>query len=573
MEENEIINSGCLKFKAGLLNKWLTGYCVLQKGVFRIYQQQEPNSDLLYVFTNTKSWISAKRGIQNSLFVLNATESNSAASKIFLFDTEDAELLHVWLHGFKMAGWSSAIAGDKFHYHRRSIDIEGDKHTDSILKDGRRTSEPAYFVTGRRSLSRPQSGEGDRHFVADPDLSLSRRWESSRNNRTTNVENDLEGEGDMPRFHGGRMRIYHSERVRKSGEKVGRRSDIVDRGEEKLKSGLELVKQVNRSLGRSNSERVAHHQTIKEFNAAENELRSVKPETGRTISNDRLARHNSAKVVRVTAREVEVTRNVRSSSLRTDVRTEDQNSSKDEGKRTHFGLHTTQEKNEERPSSRPIPIQGNKRLSREGRFDYSKIFYDPALSPDRKGILVKPENKARKTSLVRQVAQSHLSPNDEIPNPFVDSLGTDVGDEKRRSDHTKTETKSTEKLRSLTDSSYSSMSPPTQEIEVTNIDTGEKETLNDNARTRKCSSIASEGVADMNLDADVDTPVFNTGTQGTRFTYSESGYCSKESLATNESLDGLRSPPLTSNEVNNNSNSNRNGSIKEVAVNSTVSFL
>ena len=153
--------------------------------------------------------------------------------------------------------------------------------------------------------------------------------------------------------------------------------------------------------------------------------------------------------------------------------------------------------------------------TRLSRFDHSKVFYDP--SPDMKEKLIAAESRSRKTSCTRRGEHIRLSERDETEA----QVGEDVGESKE------------DQISKLSNS-----------IEVTNLDTGEQELISGPAR--RTSTALSEG------DIDGESSNFHSGTPGAHQSYLESGYCSKESLATNESSENRKSSATIDEEINNN---------------------
>ena len=118
MEENGELLSGQLSFKQGLLSGWKQSFCSVLYGVLRVYSNKAPKK-LLFTFNPDSSWISAKNGADNGLFVMNVTDPG--LTKFFLFEAGDLERLTQWLDALKKAGWTSAVFSDKLRYHQRSI--------------------------------------------------------------------------------------------------------------------------------------------------------------------------------------------------------------------------------------------------------------------------------------------------------------------------------------------------------------------------------------------------------------------------------------------------------------------
>jgi len=165
---------------------------------------------------------------------------------------------------------------------------------------------------------------------------------------------------------------------------------------------------------------------------------------------------------------------------------------------------------------KPSILNGNTRTPRITRFDHSKTFFDP--SPDMKGKLIETEHRTRKTSCTHRGEHIRLLESDET---------------ERQSDE---------------DVEHRSKEDPTSErsiaAEVTNLDTDERDISND--RIRKASIAHSED------DVDGDGGVFHSGTPGAYFSYLESGYCSKESLSTNGSVDNRKSTATIDEDLNSN---------------------
>ena len=482
VEDEEVVYSGRVKFKAGLINRWSTVFCTLCEGLLRVHESPDSSADPIHCFMSSSSWISAKRAQANTLFVLNETDPNSVGSKIFLFDTESADLLHLWLHGFKRAGWSSAITGEKLNYRAHNNSGPNKAYRESgfggSLRGTRSQSEPTFFVTGR-----PKMG-GD-----DIDLDNSYRWIGSRRRRAnlTSVFSDIdistesyaEEVSNQTRM-GLNMKSYETEI-----------NDLINTGEETESSSSTYLRD-SRNVDKS-SKRGASGKGRRENRETANESRRFGP----------LSKEEEV----VNAYDMHVNFVNRNNNVNIENATG--------SRRPEVSKH----------HSEPNISKSYLRPSRQGRFDYSRIFFDPTLSPDMKGKLMEAESRTRKTSVTRKGEHIRLSESDEH----------DIAEQAAGSSY-----RNTEKNESAAT------------LEVTNVDTGEKEALNDNLRQRKCSSVASDGIADLNVDVDGDSSVFHPGTQGSPMSYLESGYCSKESLSTNESLDQRKLSVSNIDEINNN---------------------
>ncbi|XP_065061135.1 uncharacterized protein LOC135688287 isoform X1 [Rhopilema esculentum] len=482
MEDEEVVYSGRVKFKVGLISRWSTVFCTLCEGLLRVHESPDSSADPIHCFMSSSSWISAQRAQANTFFVLNETDPNSVGSKIFLFDTESADLLHLWLHGFKKAGWSSAIKGEKLNYRTRNNSGPNKAYRESgfggSLRGTRSQSEPTFFVTGR-----PKMG-GD-----DIDLDNSYRWIGPRRRRAnlTSVFSDIDistesyaEEASSQTRMDLNMRSYETE--------INDRIHTGERAEGSSTTYLQGGRNVDKSneRGAGGNGRGENGETANEsghFGSLSKEEDSVNTYD---MHVNFVNRNNSENIENTTG-----------------------------NKRPEVSKH----------HSEPNISKSYLRPSRQGRFDYSRIFFDPTLSPDMKGKLMEAESRTRKTSVTRKGEHIRLSESDEH----------DIAEQAASSSYI-----NTEKNESATT------------LEVTNVDTGEKERLNDNLRQRKCSSVASDGIADLNVDVDGDSSVFHPGIQGSPMSYLESGYCSKESLSTNESLDQRKSSVSNIDEINNN---------------------
>ena len=488
----DVLHSGRVKFKAGLINKWTTIYCTLCEGCLRVFDA--PDISLAsHTFTRNDSWISAKRNEKNSLFVLNTTDSNSTSSKIFLFDTESSNLLQTWLHAFKTAGWTCAITGEKLHYHRRSVDSFAPRSNTSYRDSGfggslrgtRSISEPTFFVSGKP-------------IVGNDDTELYRNMKRSAPKGRKNLSS-LFSEIDI------------------NGAKKSTGSDFSGSDGDSSRFETDSQELFNRGYRFENgtSSRGLNITRIDERKEIENTGENIN-KVNKEGANKRA---NNAKIVRVNEVEINPLRNF---SKKDKILDNKRNLSFPEDLANTSQQAVLNERSLHKRHSDSNIIQSRVdattfRPSRLTRFDHSKIFFDPTVSPDMKGKLLEAECRTRKTSLTRQGEHIRLSESDE-----TEAFGNDGATEKRANHSSKL----------------------SNAIEVTNIDTGEKEVIS--GRTRKTSSAASEG------DVDGDGNVFHNGTPGSYLSYLESGYCSKESLATNESSENRKSSATIDDEVNNN---------------------
>ena len=246
------------------------------------------------------------------------------------------------------------------------------------------------------------------------------------------------------------------------------------------------------------------------------ELKEMNDSTENTTASTRKGTYwlgNGAKIVRVN--EVEINPVMNRNENFQGSRCEERMNCSDELKTSlventwNEELHGTRCKNS-------INASGSYRVTGLPRFDPSKTFFDP--SPDMKGKLIEAGKRSRKTSCTRRGEHILLSESDET-EACVSEEVTDQSKEDHISKHSNT-------------------------LRATNGENGEQEMVSE--YTRRTSAAHSEG------DVDGEGNVFHSGTPGSYLSYLESGYCSKESLSTNESIENRKSSATIDDEMNNN---------------------
>lgn len=484
-DNQEIVHSGRLKFKAGLINKWNTVYCTLHEGSLQVFEN--PDSTVpLFTFARGDSWISAKSAEKSSLFILNSTESKSISSKVYLFDTESSNLLHAWLLAFKSVGWTSSVVGQKLRSQRRSVD-----NTSSRNRTAYRDSGFGGSLRGTRSISEPT-------FL----------------NNGRNVDGNNSAYNNIVKRTGSKMR--------KDLSSLFAIIDVNSTGvlPDSVKGGIDSKshpgqnEKVSFTIGGNQDDWVSNNNIAncneKEIEVDRDETKNRRDEAG--------TQRRSHPPILVRTEEIKIDSDV--NRTQTAIIQSNRNDM-DNGVNGQLTLEAIfGNKNHRKRSFDLNHANGQCRLPRIGRFDHSKIFFDPNVSPDMKGKLLEAESRSRKTSLTRQGEHIRLSESDE-----TSQLETALEEE------TKDSVSYEDTLSGLSDM-----------IEMTNIDTGEKQMIR--VRARKTSSVASEG------DIEGESSVFHAGAKGSHLSYLESGYCSKESLSTNESADYRKSSTTIEDEIN-----------------------
>ena len=506
LNEEERIHSGRVKFKAGFISKWKTVHCSLYQDSLLVYHSPD-DSEPMATFTSGRSWISAKKANGSSLFVLNETDRSSATTKIYLFDTESTSLLHSWLLAFKSGGWTAAIVGEKFHYRKQSIDSHSARNRPSKNRSAYRDLGFGGSLRGTRSISEPTFFVKDRSIIGSDD---------------TDLFKDTKGTG---------IQAWTDLSTIFSKIDINRKKNSFQPTQSSLDAENCLdgnSKEIETLKSRSNTDdRPSYGRNDVKLTeeGANGDVESK--EFTITNSEDKLDKNvHGPRVVDVSKNEIVDER--KKNFYFEGSKDNEKIHSSDEIGYSSLQLLFDEKTQKKRPIESNVTNSPN-RMSRLGRFDHSKIFFDPAISPDMKGKLLQAECRSRKTSLTRQGEHILLSEKDE----------TDV-----------LEIAYEEKM--LERNNKGNVSKLSSMIEVTNIDTGEKKTISARVTpTRKTSSVASEG------DLEAESSVFHNGPPGSHLSYLESGYCSKESLSTNESYEQRKSSSTTEDDVKNEVGKNR----------------
>ena len=487
-EENNlsVFHSGRVKFKAGLASRWSTVYATLCKRYLCVYRNPECQ-ELIYSFTSSDSWISAKRSDKSSLFILNATEKHTTSSKVFLFDTESESLLSAWLNAFKSEGWTSAIHGEKILYHRRSAD------NFVVRSNGPyQYSDPGGSLRGTRSISAPTFFvSGVTRGYDDSDLYIRNKSKERKNISSLFPDSKMNLSGNIGVTTVGNRQYASS-----------------DNSSNMLTNMEDSFAQIDQSEKVSTSKSI--HENDPHVKA------ETEPSDKETVNNSgegdfRTA--NRAKLVGVN--ELEVNPSMSKNFSDESCKSEEQGICSNDFDSTSAGSILIGELSDIK-CKKSSTFSGSTRTPRFARFDHSKTFFDP--SPDMKGKLIETEHRTRKTSCTHRGEHIRLLESDETDR----QSGEDVGNPSKEDP----------------------ISGRSVAAEVINVDTGEREIAND--RIRKASIAHSED------DVDGDGSVFNSGTPGAYFSYLESGYCSKESLSTNESVDNRKSTATIDEDLNSN---------------------
>eukprot|EP00794_Sanderia_malayensis_P015313 gene15313-16890_t len=528
MENNATILSGDLKFKAGLLDKWSTGFCQIFSGVFTVHQNEANTSAKpLYQFDSDNSWVSAKTQTSNGLFAINVKFSSDAPSKTFLFDALSADGLQEWLQGFVVGGWPSAIIDMKPRYRGKNVSnrtttLRSERETARRIRNeapiGHGTVDCDFDQHGSETARRQELEENIK-IVNRKNVNLSDRGENpvGVKNRPENKFIDINGNTYHDRVTNLNPDSDEQSRldsINKLHSKKDHVSPDLSSNLAKNKASEGVHRSASQPLFRKHETRFDASKIFFDPSSAENpglETAELKPPINTSASANRLK-----------TRKISLPAQHRDAALLESDET---------------SVHS----NNRFPSPR---VSHGARFERRSRLN--------SAAEEQTGASVgleKSKDATTDDSITDASSNSNSSPVFSLSDASTSLEAT----------------KNREQLRETRNEPLSDIffgpansSHQTAVMKIPLKGSSEHDHyLNLNADLppqRKSSSVASEGVADLNADMDGDSNVFTSNPQHHTnhhhaSSYLESGYCSKESLTTSENLDSPKSTSISLSEL------------------------